>query len=109
MWWRNERCREVMAAFADVVQSGYPDHRFESNVERHRAGDVWLLTFAFLYVDCELNPGSIAVHVITQEMFERAEALARHRRGGTARDAAMELYGIIEAEEGAERVEASGV
>ncbi len=109
MWWRNERCREVMGAFADVVQAGYPDHRFESNVERHKAGDVWLLTFAFQYLDCELSPGEIVVHVITQEMYERAERLAAMRRDGQPMDVARELYGVIEAEEGAERVEASGV
>src|SRR5262245_13743842 len=96
-----------MAAFADLMRGGRSDDRFESNVERHRVNGQWVLAFAFQYIDCDYEPGGLAVHLISEEMFSRAVTLARSRRSGSAADVAAELHGVIEAEEGDERVEAA--
>lgn len=109
MWWQTEICRDSIESLLALLQADAPPHRFESNVERHKVNGQWILVVAFLRLDCELNPGTIATHVISEEVFARACRCAEARRGVSPQNVARQLYGVIEAEEAAERVEASGV
>jgi hypothetical protein len=109
MWWKKQLCREAITSLVDLLRHGSPDHRFEHSIERHKVNGRWIVTVAFLYVDCALSPGPIAVHVISEDMFARALCCADARGGRTPEVIARQLFGVIEAEEAEERVEASGV
>src|SRR5262245_11900741 len=81
MWWKDELCRESIMALIDLLKHELPPHRFEWSVERHEINGHWVIAVAFLYIDCELNPGGIAVHLISEELYVQALRCAGSRGG----------------------------
>src|SRR5262245_48443419 len=97
MWWQSEVCREAIAEYLVLMQHGLPAHRFESSIERHKVNGQWIIAVAFVYIDCELNPGLIAIQIITEEIFTRSVLLAGIREhDDDPASVARQLHGVLE-------------